>query len=126
MIVNRPEDRVKVLVLIPSVIAVLLYFIFGVLPMMAKMRADATPVSTPAEPTASNAPSTTSAPDAVAPVPASSSPMFVDMPPPEASTNDPFKPPAALPATAAELANQAPAAATKVNPAVSACSSFLR
>ena len=62
MLVYRAQDKMKVMVLIPSVIAVLLYFIFGVLPMMAKMRQDASPAATPVESTTANttAPAATS------------------------------------------------------------------
>ena len=53
MLVYRPQDKKKVMVLIPSVIAVLLYFIFWILPMMAKMRQDASPATTPVVPNTS-------------------------------------------------------------------------
>lgn len=115
-VVNRPEDRAKVMVLVPSVIAVLLYFIFGVLPMMAKMKQDATPAP-PADPATTNVTAAAPVPEVTTPTPAPqpNSPLLVDMPAPLQTTNDPFKPPSARPATAAELAAAGPG--VKPNPA---------
>jgi hypothetical protein len=105
MLVYRPQDKMKVMVLIPSVIAVLLYFIFGVLPMMAKMRQDASPSTTPVEPTTSS--QTSTAPEPSAPLPQSPPPLMAAVDIPADITNDPFKPPNAAPAIGMEAVTAA-------------------